>query len=262
MIRVVIVEDEAIVKKGLMLTVDWEGMGCRIVGDASNGQEGVEVVQQLLPDLVLADVRMPGMDGIEMIENLTGKVDTEFIILSAYSEFSYAQKAMALGVREYLVKPIDDDELEAAILRVKQRIEEKRRLKSLENQIQSSEIKLLFQFREYSSKGKSSQADNMQKAVDFIRQNYARDITLKDAADALHVSESYLMRLFRQECGCTFNDYLTNYRIKQACLLLSDPQVRVYEVAEKVGYKSQQYFAVVFKKIVGKTPGEFKERGI
>ncbi|HPU58969.1 MAG TPA: AraC family transcriptional regulator [Candidatus Avimonas sp.] len=102
----------------------------------------------------------------------------------------------------------------------------------------------------------------MQKAVDFIRQNYASDITIKDAAGALHVSESYLMRLFRQECGCTFNDYLTNYRIKQACLLLSDPQVRVYEVAEKVGYKSQQYFAVVFKKIVGKTPGEFKERGI
>lgn len=262
MAKVVVVEDEAIVKKGLILTTDWEKLGCRVVGEASNGQEGIEAIRRLQPDIVLADVRMPGMNGIEMITALAGEVDTEYIILSAYSEFDYAQKAMGLGVQEYLVKPIDDAELENAILRVIRRIEAKHRVKMLENHMLSAQTNQNMQFREYSVEGKTSQADSMNKAVHFIKEHYAEDISIRDVADAISVSDSYIGRLFRKESGYTFNDYLTHYRVRQACRLLEDPQIKVYEVAEKVGYKSQQYFAVVFKKIVGKTPGEFKERGI
>src|SRR5690554_1419626 len=101
--KIVIVEDEILVKKGLVLTTDWEKLGCRVVGEAENGLQGIEVIEKLKPDIVLTDVRMPGMNGIEMIERLKGKVEAEYIILSAYSEFSYAKKAISLGVREYLV---------------------------------------------------------------------------------------------------------------------------------------------------------------
>lgn len=260
--KIVIVEDEILVKKGLVLTTDWEKLGCRVVGEAENGLQGIEVIEKLKPDIVLTDVRMPGMNGIEMIERLKGKVEAEYIILSAYSEFSYAKKAISLGVREYLVKPIDDDELETAVLRATEHLLERKRYLALQEHIENSEISKALLFKEYYSDGKNSRTDNMNKAVSYIVENYSKDISIKDVCESIGISESYLARLFKQESGYTFNDYLTNYRIKQACFLLADPQIRVYEVAEKVGYKSQRYFGVVFKKLVGKTPGDFKETGI
>lgn len=261
MIKIVIVEDEPLVRRGLLLTVDWEKLGCCVVGEAENGIEGMEVVKKLDPDIVLTDVRMPGMSGIDMIEKLQDSTEAEFIILSAYSEFAYAKKAMVLGVREYLIKPIDDEELETAVNRAVGYIKEKKKIKNLQNHLEKSDDSKIMLFKEYLSDGETSSSGNLKKAMAFVHENFAEDITIRDVAENLAVSESYLSRLFKKESGYTFNDYLTKYRIKQACRLLDDPHIKVYEVADKVGYKNQRYFSVLFKKIVGKSPGEFKSRG-
>ena len=98
MLKVVVVEDEELVRKGIVLTVDWAGAGCAVVGEAANGEEGLEVIRRYRPDLIVTDIRMPKLDGIEMLRRLREEGNRAHVVfLTAYSDFSYAQSALKLG---------------------------------------------------------------------------------------------------------------------------------------------------------------------
>ena len=113
MLKVVVVEDEELVRKGIVLTVDWAGAGCAVVGEAANGEEGLEVIRRYRPDLIVTDIRMPKLDGIEMLRRLREEGNRAHVVfLTAYSDFSYAQSALKLGAADYLLKPFHDGELE------------------------------------------------------------------------------------------------------------------------------------------------------
>lgn len=262
MIKVVIVEDEIIIRRGLALTVPWDKFGCVVVGEARNGLQGKKMIDDLKPDIVITDVRMPKLDGINMIRQIVeeGEVSCEFIIISGYSEFEYAQQAVKLGVRDYLLKPVDDKELENTIKNLTMLIREKKKDNALKNYIlQMGEPKLGF-FREYISDQKvGSKQQYVLDAIEYINKNYTKDINIKDVAEYLALSESYLSRLFKKETGYTFVEYLTNYRIKIAIELLKDHRNRVYEVAQKVGFNDSRYFSTIFKKYVGLRPTDIKE---
>lgn len=260
MIRIVVVEDEILVKKGLILTTDWQKYGCEVVGDASNGLEGIEKITKMKPDIVITDVRMPGLDGIEMIGRLKSKgIKPEFIIISGYSEFEYARQAVKLGVKDFLVKPIEDEDLELALKNTCEAVRDKQRINKIQNKMNDiSDSRMAF-FKEYLLDDKKDD-DYVARAVKFINLNYQKDISVKSVADSLFISESYLSRLFKTEVGQTFGDYLTYYRIKKACELLKKPDVKIYEVANLIGYKDQRYFSNIFKKLVGVTPKEFREK--
>ena len=120
MYRVLIVEDEDIIRKGIAYTMDWMGMGCTIVGEAANGKEGLEKIRELTPDIVLADIMMPLMDGIEMIRMAKEEYECSFksIILTSYADFGYAKKAIDLSVSAYLMKPVDEDELKEDVAKI------------------------------------------------------------------------------------------------------------------------------------------------
>lgn len=123
LIRVLIADDEAIVREGLKYIVDWTSLGFSICGEVSNGEEALQKITDLKPDLVLLDIRMPRLSGTELIETARESGYTgEFIILSGYSEFKYAQTAIRYGVSFYLTKPIDEEELEKALLSIKEKI--------------------------------------------------------------------------------------------------------------------------------------------
>lgn len=261
MIRIVIVEDEALVKKGLLLTTDWESFDCEVVGEASNGYEGVEVITKLKPDIVITDIRMPGLDGMQMMEALTGKVDSEYIIISGYSEFEYARQAVKFGVKDYLIKPINDDELNGAIRKACDSVMNKKKLNKIETRMDGITDSKVMLFKEYFSEGaRTVRSCYVEKMIKYIGDNYRKNISIKDVADSLAISESHISRLFKSEVGHTFVDYLTYYRIKKAIGYLRDPDVKIYEVAEKIGYRDQRYFSVIFKKLVGVTPKEFREQ--
>ena len=123
MYRVLIVEDEDIIRKGIAYTMDWMGMGCVITGEAANGREGIEKILELKPDIVLADIMMPYVDGIEMIRQTKSEVSYKSILLTSYAEFSYARQAIDLQVSDYLMKPVEEDELKNAIDKVIKQIE-------------------------------------------------------------------------------------------------------------------------------------------
>jgi two-component system response regulator YesN len=261
MIKVVVVEDEALVRKGLILTTSWDDYDCEVVGEATNGLEGVDLILKLKPDIVITDVNMSGLDGIEMLKQVSEKVDIECIIISGYSEFEYARQAVKLGVKDYLMKPIDDDDLNNALLRVCKEVKEKYKIHHMQDQLESlDENKLIF-FKEYFSENdEDSKTDYIARAIQYIRSHYKEDLGIKEVADSLYLSEGYLSKLFKNGTGYTFVDYLTNYRMKKACKLLTSSSVKIYEIAEQVGYKDQRYFSLLFKKITGMTPKEFKER--
>ncbi|WP_303970657.1 response regulator, partial [Faecalicoccus pleomorphus] len=114
MYRVVVIEDEEAIRKGIIMSIDFSALNCILIGEAGNGVEGIKLIQEKKPDIVITDVTMPLMSGIEMIEQ-TLEYNYTSIIISGYDEFSYAKKAIKLGVCDYLMKPIDKEELNNVI---------------------------------------------------------------------------------------------------------------------------------------------------
>ncbi|PKM93282.1 MAG: DNA-binding response regulator [Firmicutes bacterium HGW-Firmicutes-1] len=259
MIKVVVVEDEEFIRRGMILTTPWEEFDCEVIGEARNGIEGINLIKKLNPDIVITDVRMPIMDGIMMINELTNFVEAEYIIVSGFDDFKYAQQAIKLGVKDYLLKPIDDTEFYNTLRKIIEVVKGKQdHTNTADHYSQISNCKLQF-FKEYEFElHYDSRKKYVFEAVEYIKTNYYREITLRDAADSLYISESYLSRLFKTHTSYTFIEYLTSYRIKMAISLLKDHRIKVYEVSDKVGYKDSKYFSVIFKKYIGVTPLEFK----
>ena len=118
MYRVLLVEDEEIIRKGIRYSVPWEEYGCSVVAEAENGAVGEEKIAELRPDIVITDIRMPDMDGLEMLREGRAVCPFHAIIISGYGEFDYAQQAIRLGVAEYLLKPVDVNELKNCLRRI------------------------------------------------------------------------------------------------------------------------------------------------
>lgn len=252
MYSVVIVEDSKILRQGMVLTFDWQALSCKVVGESDNGVDGLALIREKRPDLVITDIRMPGMDGLAMIEALKKeKNGAVCLVISAYDEFEYAHRAMQYGVQEFLVKPFETEELRLALERSIQRVEQLRQLREIQRQkaIRSGD---------YVAKEGDLRARYAEHAVAYIREHYAENISILDIAGALSMSESHLSRVFRESMGCTLGEYITKYRIHVACELLRDVRLRVSEVAAKVGYGDSSYFSVSFRRIMGMSPNSYR----
>ena len=249
--RVVVVEDETMARKGIILTIDWAALDCVIAGEAANGEEGAELAERLSPDIVVTDVKMPRMDGVEMIAKLRENgCQAKFIILTAYSDFKYAQSALRLGVSDYLLKPLKDGELELVVRRIQGQEE------ALESKAAKEQDMPVFRLNPV----KNTKNKYVEQAVQLIREHFREDINISTVAGELEISEGYLSRVFKKETDYTFTSYLTRYRMKKAMSLLKDCRVKVYEVAEQVGYSDTAYFSAQFKKLIGISPSEYQDR--
>lgn len=127
--RVVLIDDEPIIIEGLKILIDWIEYHCEIVGTASDGYEGLNLIKELKPDIVISDINMPNSSGIEMIHQSLSIHPCKFIILSGYSDFSYAKQCISLGVQEYLLKPIEVEQLTQSLTKIQQLIQEEREAK-------------------------------------------------------------------------------------------------------------------------------------
>lgn len=250
MYKVVIVEDEELARRGIALTVGWAAMGCVVVGDAADGASGADMILKLEPDIVITDVEMPGMDGVQMVHALRKQNCTaEIIILTAHSDFSYAHSALKAGVADYLLKPFADGELEEAVKKVTARLEEKYSVPQTTGPLVRFNIP------------KGGKSKYVELAIQYIRENYGNsELTVATVADSLGISVGYVSRMFKKETEYTFVGYLTQYRIHTAMNLLKDITVKVYEVAEQVGYQDTTYFSSLFKRLCGISPSEYQDR--
>lgn len=246
MLKVLIVDDEPLVRRGIVLGVDWSTRGCVVVGEAANGEEGLAAVERYKPNLIITDVRMPRMDGIEMMNRLrSAGCRAHVIVLTAHSDFSYARSALQFGADDYLLKPFRDQELMAAIDKVRQKEQE---LTALTPQ---DTLPLT----------KGDKSKYVLQALEYIAGHYAdQDISITTIAAHLGVSEGHLSHVFKKETSYTIISYLTQYRVHAAMKLLQDCRYKVYEVAEMVGYRDVAYFGSTFKKLVGVSPSEYQDR--
>lgn len=258
MYKVIVVEDEELIRRGIVFTTDWTKINCVVVAEASNGKEGMKKILEYDPDLVITDITMPVYNGLEMIEALKSHdVKAEYILLTGYDEFEYAKKAISLGVNEYLLKPIDDCEFYQAIEKVLKKIEKKQR--------HSEMVKVLNKIDENYNSEANKQADrniinnlHVNKIIEIINKDYAKELTIYNIAETLEISESYLSRIFKKETSKTFIEYLNNFRIQKAVEMLEHPDYKVYQIANSVGFNDVKYFNTVFRKIVGYKPTEFR----
>ena len=417
MIRMLIVDDEYYIRLGIRNAIDWESIDVEIVGEAEDGEQGLLMALELKPDLILMDIRMPFMDGLELMEKIASEhPGCGIIVLSGYDEFEYAQRAIKFGVLDYLLKPIDKQKLKETVQNASSAVRKRRSVQHyqelvdqeqtsirtqflrdlifgkitseeeissrcrtldlplsnspcqaifvrlddyslLERQLSAEELRSLREsitshLSEHFLLGRSfmgmiadispeewavilthintvsceerekelhenmagflsaleesishtvsvsissvcsspgmlsdtcqaarlankkylpctnsvvwpdtSRADGIrqevQEALNFIRLHYGEDITIQQVAYALYLSPYYLMHIFKNDVGKTFNTFLTEYRMEMAKELLKTPGCRIYEIASQVGYSDVKYFNKLFKKHTDLTPSEY-----
>lgn len=259
MYRVLVIEDSELLRKGLVYTTDWQALHCEVVGQADNGIEGK---RQSFPQTRYRCHRYQDarQNGAGDDEESRWKTEASYIIITAFNEFEYAREALQMGAVDYLSKPIEDGALERAVGKTVDVIRQRQEYKKFKGRLENIEDSKIMLFKEYLAGGGSIQENHVDVIVRFITCHYGEDIGAKEILRNLKISESHSNRLMKEVTGYTVSDYLQNYRIKRACEMLSDPSVKVYEVADKVGIRDQRYFSVVFKRLVGLTPREFQNR--
>jgi len=247
MLRILIVEDEEIIRRGLISVIDWAGMGCRVIGDAPDGLVGLELLRTERPDVVLTDIRMPRMDGIAMAERARAEgILPQLVFLTSYADFDYAKKAVQLHAADYLLKPVDEVELAALMRRI---AEDGVVQKVMPQNVESMD------WQRYFSDG--SLNPYVRHAIERIRTDYREKLSIEVLAEKAGVSASYLSRKFKEATGQTFLECLTRTRLQSAVAQLRSGKYRVYEVAEENGFGDYKNFCTVFKKYMKCSPRTF-----
>lgn len=241
MIRIIAADDEQYLRDALPNLVDWKSLGCSLVKVLKNGRELVEAIEVEKPDIVITDIRMPVMDGLEVCEFVHDNYPSlRVVVLSAYSDFSYARTAMKYDVTEYILKADVVEELPAAIERLTQEINSQ------------TEPKVSF---------KESDKDLYESLCEYINLHYREEISLTEVAAFLHANPSYLSRLYKNKAGINVSDDIIRKRIEKAkeCLMTD---MKVNDVSEYVGFNDPAYFSRLFKKQTGVSPREYKKSRI
>lgn len=241
----VIAEDEELLLQNLADKVNNSDTGFEVIGKAQTGEQAYALVEKYNPDLVISDIRMPVMDGIALLKKVHEFYpSTDFVITSGYSDFDYARSAIKYKAAEYLLKPIDPDELHDTLMKLRNKY-------------------LLAQEGYQEVFNNSTAGDTPQHIAEILRdyliKNYNGDVNLNMIAYNMNYSSSYLTKIFAAQYDCTPGKYLINLRMQKAQqLLLHNPALSVKQIGDIVGYHDQAYFSRIFKKYCSVSPAEYR----
>jgi two-component system response regulator YesN len=267
--KILIAEDEPLIRMGIRTIIQRANKDWTVIAEAEDGYEAIKNAKQELPDILITDVKMPGMNGIELTKRFKSMwPEIAVIIISGYAEFNFASEALKQGVVEFLLKPTKPDELTAILTKVQDKLQTSRKQKQLEHNL-FEEIKRLkalctAEGSDIDQVVSSCENKNVRKvvkmAIEYIGQNYNNYLSLKNLSGVVYMNPSYFSSLFKQQTGYGFSDYLVQVRIEHAKKLLIDqPNLKSYEIANLIGYKDAKYFTQTFKKLTGYTPMEYRE---
>jgi len=244
--KVVIAEDEYLILEELADMIPWKALGLELAGKAEDGNTALQLLESTGADLFITDIRIPGKDGLTVIEEARRKRDDlSCVIISGYSEFDYALRAIRLGVSNYLIKPVDETMLLDTLRKIIAEKEERLHQDTAETQEDTAQD---IPNNRY-----------CKMILDYVDENYQKDISLSSLAQHLYLSEGYVGKVFSKCMGQRFNEYLNSYRIMKAIELLKTTNYRVYEISDMVGYSDYRYFSAVFKSATGKTPVDYRK---
>lgn len=241
MYKAIIVDDEPWTIIDIEKTFCLEDMGFEIIGSYRTPQKALPAIISKKPDLVITDIRMPGMTGLELIKSVREQyTDCEFIIVSGHSDFSYAQEAISYGVAGYCLKPLDPKETADSLNRAK---------KALDSRNSITPAPVYFD-------------DNFEGLRNYMITHFSEKLTLKSLAAEFDMNPNYCCSLFTKYLGKTFSAYLTELRITEAQHLLNNSDYSLELIASMVGFKDYFYFSKVFKKYCSHSPKEYRNLAI
>jgi len=276
MYKVAIVDDEPVIVRGLTKMIPWESYNCLVVGTAGDGQEGMKLIREQKPDILISDICMPGIDGLTMIAGMKSEFGhMQITILTGFRDFDYAQQAIRLGVTRFLLKPSKMDELEEAVRVMIENLEKQgitgkedgtdegvgENTPKAEGKREGEEGKE----KAEPSEGKEGEETDspascfiVKNALAYIEENYREKLKLSDVADQIYVSQWHLSKLLNKHTGQNFSEILNTIRIEKAKELLKDPSLRIGDIAEEVGFLDVAHFSRVFKKQAGISANEYR----
>ncbi|TBW35343.1 response regulator [Siculibacillus lacustris] len=237
-----VVDDTPIIRSTIINVVESSALGFSSVTEARNGAEAIDCARRLPPDVVLMDIRMPGVDGLEAATVICGECpDVRMVFLTAYDEFAYVQRALKLGAVDYLLKPIRPAILHDVLARLARDVAPK--------PAAAAPPPIRIAARTH------ARADPIERAQAYIRQNFrSPSISLAEVAEAAHLSPSHLAHRFRKQVGVGYQQYVTGLRIEAAKTLLDTSDLPISTIAEEVGYPNLTNFYRLFQREVGQTP--------
>lgn len=247
--QVVLIDDNPLILESLEKTIPWAALDAQVTGLFTNGEEGRNFCLSRPVDLVITDIKMPCITGLEILEELRRrKPETKGIVITGFNEFEYARNALRIGVVDLILKPIDNEELEAAIEKAfgLDRTQEMR-----EEQMEEAEKRFL------AIDPEKQNNYSVRRALCYIQENLDKKISLSDLGDYVGLSAAHLSRLLKRETGKNFVDINNELRIEKAISLLQEGRYKVYEISNMVGIDNYAYFYQLFKKITGKSPKEY-----
>ena len=251
MYNVMLVDDEEEVRLAIEKKINWEDIGFKVVGSAGNGFDALDMALECRPDVVMTDINMPFMNGLEFSKQLKAELpSTKFVILSGYDEFEYAKEAIELSVEEYILKPVNSDELYQLFSRLKERLDDEVDIR-----------RKLEQLEKYFMESTDEAEDIVEKAKAYILEHYKEsDLSVDRICSYLSVTPNYFSTLFRKKTGLTFVTYLTNLRMEKAKWLLDNTDKKAYIIAGMIGIEEPNYFSYVFKKAYGISPSKYRQQ--
>ncbi len=234
--RLLLVDDEKETRLGLRNYFPWREIGFEIAGEAENGVDALAILESEHIDVILSDIRMPVMDGLDLAHEIFSKrLPVKIVFLSGHREFEYAQKALLYGVKNYIVKPTRYDELVDTF-------------KKLNAELQATNVH-------------KTENTGEHKVVTTVRQYIQRNLataSLEEAAEQVFMTPQYLSKFIKDKTGHNYSELLLARRMEKAKELLEDLRYKIYQVSEMVGYTNSKNFTRAFHKYYGKPPRDWR----
>ena len=247
MYKIVLIDDEPWALLYMKKVFQREDLGYRVVAAESSSGAALRMIEELKPDVVITDVCIPNMTGLELLLYLREhEINCEVVIVSAFAEFVYAQEALRYGAFDYCIKPVSADDAEKLLHKLRMKIE-KKGTAGLEDEGDQGE--------------RDADSDYVfQKILVYINNHYKERIMIKELAADFGFTPNYCSSLFVKKTGMTFSQYLTKLRMEQSVRMLKNPALSLKKIAVSIGYEDEVYFHKVFKKYFGVTPAQYRER--
>lgn len=247
MYKLIVADDERSVLDGIADTIPWEEYGICVAAKTEDGEQMVKAALEHQADLLLTDIRMPGMDGLTAIQCLKQKLpDLQCVVITAYQEFEYAKRAIELGVNSFVTKPVLKSEVIEQVLNARDKrksvLEAKQALESVQKTLNPVLL------------------TPIERSLHYMKEKIDTPFTMTDVAEFMNMNPSYFSRYFKEEMGISFIEYVKQIKVERAKVFLTTSNMRIYEISSTLGYSSVQYFSTLFKSITGVTPQEYKNR--
>lgn len=246
MFSILIADDERWVRSSLKKIIERIELPFKVSYEASHGLEVIDFLKQNHADVIITDICMPIMDGLQLAKTIhEQQFNTDIIIVSGHDEFQYAQQAVKLGVRDYLLKPVMVEDVSTILTKIK----EERILRKQQEEEEQLQENSQIPYEERST---------IEKVIEYIHEKMPGEVTLQETASAVHLNSSYLSSLFKEQTNIKFMDYVMKARMEEAQKLLIKTSLRVSEIADRLEYNDTAYFSNTFKRLCGTTPSEYR----